>query len=156
NSRDFYAITDPNVALEFIVPQEDGIDLSGKMKADGTLDWTPPAGKWMVLRIGYSLTGHENGPAPAEATGLEVDKLNREYVKNYVDGYLKMYADAVGPENMGRDGISYLLTDSIEGGPQNWTDNILKEFKQRRGYDTRPWLPALTGVVIKSAEDTDR
>jgi hypothetical protein len=56
----------------------------------------------MVLRIGYSLTGHENGPAPAEATGLEVDKLNREYVKNYVDGYLKMYADTVGPETWAR------------------------------------------------------
>jgi hypothetical protein len=77
-------------------------------------------------------------------------------VKNYVDGYLKMYADTVGPESMGKDGISYLLTDSIEVGPQNWTDNILEEFKQRRGYDARPWLPALTGVVIKSSEDTDR
>ena len=114
NSRDFYAITDPNVALEFIVPQEDVIDLSGKMKADGTLDWTPPAGKWMVLRIGYSLTGHENGPAPAEATGLEVDKLNREYVKNYVDGYLKMYSNTVGADKMGKDGISFMLTGSAE------------------------------------------
>jgi hypothetical protein len=156
NARDFYAIRDPEVAPKFIVPQQDVIDLTGKMQPDGTLAWTPPAGNWIVLRIGYSLTGHENGPAPAEATGLEVDKLNREYVKNYVDGYLKMYADTVGPENMGKDGISYLLTDSIEVGPQNWTDNILEEFKQRRGYDPRPWLPALTGVVIKSTEDTDR
>jgi hypothetical protein len=156
NSRDFYAITDPNVAPEFIVPQEDVIDLSGKMKADGALDWTPAAGKWMVLRIGYSLTGHENGPAPAEATGLEVDKLNREYVKNYVDGYLKMYSDTVGADKMGKDGISFMLTDSIEVGPQNWTDNMLDEFQKRRGYDARPWLPALTGVVIKSTADTDR
>ncbi len=155
-ARDFYAIRDPQVAPQFIVPQEDVIDLTGKMKPDGTLDWTPPDGNWMVLRIGYSLTGHENGPAPAEATGLEVDKLNGGYVKNYVDGYLKMYADTVGPENMGKDGISYLLTDSIESGPQNWTDNILEEFKERRGYDPHPWLPALTGVVIKSTEDTDR
>ncbi|MGA2340067.1 MAG: glycosyl hydrolase, partial [Terracidiphilus sp.] len=156
NARDFYAIRDPQVAPKFIVPPGDVIDLTGKMTADGTLDWTPPIGNWMVLRIGSSLTGHENGPAPAEATGLEVDKLNREYVKNYVDGYLKMYADTVGPESMGKDGISYLLTDSIEVGPQNWTDNILEEFKQRRGYDARPWLPALTGVVIESTEDTDR
>jgi hypothetical protein len=156
NARDFYAIRDPHVEPQFVVSPGDVIDLTGKMTADGTLDWTPPTGNWMVLRIGYSLTGHENGPAPAEATGLEVDKLNREYVKNYVDGYLKMYADTVGPENIGRDGISYLLTDSIEVGPQNWTDNILEEFKQRRGYDARPWLPALIGVVIKSTEDTDR
>jgi alpha-L-rhamnosidase len=156
NARNFYAIRDPEAAPKFVVAQNDVIDLTGKMKADGTLDWTPPDGHWMVLRIGYSLTGHENGPAPAEATGLEVDKLNRDYVKSYVDGYLKMYADTVGPENIGKDGISYLLTDSIEVGPQNWTDNILEEFKRRRGYDARVWLPALTGIVIKSTADTDR
>ncbi len=156
NARNFYDLGDPKVAPQFIVPQDDVIDLTGKMSTDGALDWTPPAGDWMVLRIGYSLTGHENGPAPAEATGLEVDKLNREYVKNYLDGYLKMYSDIVGPALMGKDGISYLLTDSIEVGPQNWTDHILDEFKQRRGYDPRPWLPALTGVIIKSTADTDR
>jgi hypothetical protein len=156
NARNFYAIEDPKVAPQFIVPQADVIDLTSKMKPDGTLEWTPPAGNWMVLRIGSSLTGHENGPAPAEATGLEVDKLNRDYVKNYVDGYLKMYADTVGAKMMGADGISYMLTDSIEVGPQNWTDHILDEFQKRRGYDPRPWLPAMTGVIIKSSEDTDR
>ncbi len=156
NARDFYAIQDPHVEPQFIVSPGDVIDLTGKMTADGTLDWTPPAGEWMVLRIGYSLTGHENGPAPAEATGLEVDKLNREYVKNYVDEYLKMYSDTVGPDKMGSNGISYLLSDSIEVGPQNWTDNILKEFEQRRGYDPHPWLPALTGVMIANTADTDR
>jgi hypothetical protein len=156
NARNFYAIADPKVAPEFIVAPPDVIDLTAKMQLDGKLDWTPPAGKWMVLRIGSSLTGHENGPAPAEATGLEVDKLNRDYVKNYLDGYLKMYANTVGPDKMGKDGISFLLTDSIEVGPQNWTDNMLDEFQKRRGYDARPWLPALTGVVIKSTADTDR
>jgi hypothetical protein len=156
NSRNFFAIADPNVAPESIVPRPDVIDLTAKMLPDGALDWTPPAGQWMVLRIGSSLTGHENGPAPAEATGLEVDKLNRDDVKHYVDGYLKMYSDAVGPELMGVNGISWLLTDSIEVGPQNWTDHILDEFKQRRGYDPRPWLPALTGVVIGSTAETDR
>jgi hypothetical protein len=156
NARDFFAISDPKVAPQFIVPPSEVIDLTGKMQPDGTLDWTPPAGTWRVLRIGSSLTGHENGPAPAEATGLEVDKLNRDYVKNYVDGYLKMYADTVGTESMGADGILWMLTDSIEVGPQNWTDRMLEEFEQRRGYDARPWLPALTGVIIKSIADTDR
>ncbi len=156
NARNFYAIPDPKVAPQFAVAPADIVDLTSKMSAVGKLEWTPPAGNWMVLRIGYSLTGHENGPAPAEATGLEVDKLNRDYVKNYIDGYLKMYADTVGPEKLGKDGISWLLTDSIEVGPQNWTDNILEEFQKRRGYDPRPWLPAMTGVVIKSTEDTDR
>ena len=156
NARDFYAISDPEIEPEFIVPQADVIDLTGKMKPDGTLEWTAPPGRWVILRIGYSLTGHENGPAPVEATGLEVDKLNRADVKNYLDGYLKMYSDTVGADKMGKDGISYLLTDSIEVGPQNWTDDMLAEFEKLRGYDARPWLPALTGVVIKSTADTDR
>ncbi|MFP5249887.1 MAG: glycosyl hydrolase, partial [Acidobacteriota bacterium] len=145
---DYYAIADPKVAPQFTVPVRDVVDLTGRMQPDGRLDWTPPAGNWMVLRIGESLTGHENGPAPAEATGLEVDKLNRGFVKGYLDGYLKMYSAAVGPKLMGKNGISFLLTDSIEAGSQNWTDDILEEFQKRRGYDPRPWLPALTGVVI--------
>ncbi len=156
NSPNFYAIPDPEVAPEFAIKPTDVIDLTSKMKADGTLEWTPPEGQWMVLRIGYSLTGHQNGPAPAEATGLEVDKLDKEFVKGYLDGYLKMYADTVGQSMIGKDGISYMLTDSIEVGPQNWTDKMLSEFQQRRGYDARPWLPALTGMVIKSPADTDR
>jgi hypothetical protein len=155
-ARNFYAIADPRVDPKFVMLQADVIDLTGKMQPDGTLDWTPTAGTWMVLRIGSSLTGKENGPAPAEATGLEVDKLNRDYVTHYMDGYLKMYADTVGPEMLGAKGISWLLTDSIEVGPQNWTDHILEEFQKRRGYDPRPWLPALTGIYIKSTADTDR
>ncbi len=125
NSPNFYAIPDPEVAPEFAIKPTDVIDLTSKMKADGTLEWTPPEGQWMVLRIGYSLTGHQNGPAPAEATGLEVDKLDKEFVKGYLDGYLKMYADTVGQSMIGKDGISYMLTDSIEVGPQNWTDKML-------------------------------
>ncbi|MGC9197472.1 MAG: glycosyl hydrolase [Acidobacteriaceae bacterium] len=156
DARNFYAIPDPSVAPGFIVPQSDVIDLTARMRPDGMLNWTPPDGAWMILRMGYSLTGHVNGPAPAEATGFEVDKLNRDYVKNYVDGYLKMYTDTVGPQRMGANGISWMLSDSIEIGPQNWTDQMIDDFTRLRGYDPRPWLPALTGVVIKSTADTDR
>ncbi len=155
-TMDYYAIPNPSVAPKFLVAKDDVVDLTGKMKADSSLDWTPPAGNWMVLRIGESLTGHVNGPAPAEATGLEVDKLNRDFVKSYLDGYLKMYTDTVGPALMGNAGISFLLTDSIEAGSQNWTDDILDEFQKLRGYDPHPWLPALTGVVIGSSADTDK
>ena len=41
-------------------------------------------------------------PHQLRLPGLEVDKFNREYVKNYVDGYLKMYADTVGAEQDGQ------------------------------------------------------
>ena len=66
------------------------------MHPDGTLDWTPPEGRWNVIRFGYSLTGHLNAPASPEATGLEVDKLNAAYVKSYFENYLDQYKSATG------------------------------------------------------------
>ncbi len=152
----YYAIPSPPASPGSVVRNSDVIDLSSQMKPDGSVVWRAPAGKWVVLRIGYSLTGHENGPAPPEATGLEVDKLSRPYVKNYVDGYLKTYSDTVGAGLMGKAGIRYMLSDSTEIGAQNWTDDMLIQFRQLRGYDAHPWLPALTGVVVDSPLATDR
>jgi hypothetical protein len=137
------------------VRKADVIDLTSKMRADGTLDWTPPAGRWVVLRFGYSLTGHQNSPASPEATGLEVDKLNKGYVKAYFDNYLGQYKNTVG-ELMGKRGLRYVITDSWEAGVQNWTDDMFAEFAKRRGYDLHPWLPVLAGRVVESAEASDR
>lgn len=132
------------------------VDLTSKMRTDGTLDWTPPAGDWVVLRFGYSLTGAKNSPASAEATGLEVDKLNHAYVKNYMDHYLDMYKDAVGADLIGHRGVRYVITDSWEAANQNWTDDMMAQFTKRRGYDPRPWMPVLAGREVESAEASDR
>jgi hypothetical protein len=133
------------------------IDLSSKLKADGTLDWTPPKGTdWRVYRFGWSLTGKTNHPAPPEATGLEVDKYDAAAVRRYVETYLGMYRDTVGTDLMGGKGIRALLTDSIEVGPSNWTPRMAEEFKARRGYDLMTWLPALAGEVIGSPAQTEK
>jgi hypothetical protein len=110
----------------------------------------------VVLRIGYSLLGITNHPAPSEATGLEVDKLSQKYVKAYMDSYLDLFQDTVGRENMGKQGIRYLTSDSWEAGYQNWTDDLLAQFSKRRGYDPHPWLPVLAGHVVASAQASDQ
>jgi hypothetical protein len=152
---DLYSLATPAVPARDVVGRNDVVDLTSKMRPDGTLDWTPPPGRWVVLRIGYSLLGVTNHPASPEATGLEVDKLNRRYVKDYLDHYLGLYKETAG-ELMGKRGLQYMITDSWEAGTQNWTDDILAEFTKRRGYDPHPWLPVLTGRVVGSAEDSDR
>ena len=150
-----YAMATPSAPAADSVRKADVIDLTAKMRPDGTLDWTPPAGRWTVLRIGYSLTGRQNTPASPEATGLEVDKLSRTFVKNYFENYLDQYKDATGGL-MGARGLKYIVTDSWEAGAANWTDDMIPEFNRRRGYDMTPWLPALAGHVVESAESTDR
>ena len=107
-----YGYATPDNGAKDAIAKADVIDLTGKMQSDGTLNWTPPAGNWIVVRIGYSLLGITNHPATPEATGLEVDKLDRGYVKDYFEKYLDSYKQTVGPELIGKQGIRYVVNDS--------------------------------------------
>jgi (4-O-methyl)-D-glucuronate---lignin esterase len=152
---DYFALsTGTGVDLQGVDPSR-VLDITGHMKADGTLDWIVPKGKWRVLRLGYSLLGTTNHPASREATGLEVDKFDGSAVRNYLETYLGMYRDAAGPDLIGEHGVRALLTDSIEVGAANWTPRIVEQFKRLRGYDPTPWLPALTGDIIGSRGASD-
>ena len=153
---DLYEFATPPVAASDTVDKSSVVDLTAKMTKDGTLDWAPPAGRWMIVRFGYSLLGISNHPASAEATGLEVDKLNHVYVKNYMTRYLDQYKNTLGPDWMGKRGLKYVITDSWEAGAQNWTDDMIAQFTKYRGYSPIPWLPVLTGHVVESAEASDK
>lgn len=133
------------------------IDITAKMKPDGNLDWTPPKGSnWRVLRLGHSLLGTTNHPAPPEATGLEVDKFDGDAVRRYMQTYLGMYRDAAGQDMVGKKGVRALLVDSIEVGAANWTPKMVEQFKKLRGYDPLPFMPALTGTIVGSRAQSDK
>jgi hypothetical protein len=153
-ATDLYSVPTPEIKPDEAVDTSDVIDLTSSMKSDGTLEWTPPDGRWVLIRLGYSLTGHRNSPASPEATGLEVDKLNASYVRDYFTNYLDQYKDATGGL-MGKRGLQYIITDSWEAGTQNWTDDMMTEFAKRRGYDMLPWIPVLTGHIVESSEASD-
>ena len=55
---------------------------------DGKLTWDVPEGRWIVSRIAMATTGVTNSPATAEATGLEVDKMNKEHLESHFDAYI--------------------------------------------------------------------
>ncbi|MGN0190539.1 MAG: glycosyl hydrolase, partial [Candidatus Cryptobacteroides sp.] len=152
------AFTSPADLHDFPTPYSEGapepVDLTAFVR-DGKLEWDAPQGKWMVYRFGASCTGKENHPAPKEATGLEVDKLDADAWLSYFRNYLDMYKEASGAL-MGERGIQYLLTDSYEAQLQNWTPKMSERFLERNGYDMRPWLPALAGVIIGDSEQTER
>lgn len=130
------------------------INLTDNVK-DGILDWDVPEGSWKVFRFGWSLTGKKNGPAPAEATGLEVDKLDPLAWTEYFRTYFDMYKEASGGL-IGDRGIRNILTDSYEAGIQNWTPAMASEFKKRRGYDMLEWIPVLSGEIVASPEESEK
>ncbi|WP_219893018.1 glycosyl hydrolase [Aquisediminimonas profunda] len=153
---DYYAIGSGDAATAGFGPGQ-VVDLTDRLKPAGTLDWTAPKGHdWRVLRFGWSLTGKTNHPATPEATGLEVDKYDAAAVRRYMETYLGMYRDTLGPDKFGKSGLGAILTDSIEVGSANWTGAMEAEFRARRGYALRPWLPALAGFVIGSPDETER
>ncbi len=152
---DYYGLDAGIDPREAGIPATFIIDLTGKVSADGTLNWTPPKGKWKIVRMGWSLTGIENHPATAEATGLEVDKYDATAVRNYIETYLAGYEKAAGKDLIGAHGVRAMVTDSTEVGSSNWTPELLSQFHTLRGYDARPWLPALTGAIIGTRAQTD-
>jgi hypothetical protein len=144
----------PQVPAASSIQLPDVVDLTSKMDKDGNLNWDVPPGKWTILRMGYGLTGHTNGPATPAGTGLEVDKLNAKYVSSYFHGYMDPIEKALGPL-VGKS-LRMMMMDSWEAGMQNWTDDMIGQFTQRRGYDPRPYLPVLTGRIVGNSDISDR
>ncbi len=121
---------------------------------NATLTWDVPAGDWIVLRAALTPTGTQNGPAPAEATGLEVDKMNRVPLKAHFDAYLGVLLKRMPAAD--RRALKHVVADSYEMGPQNWTDGFAQHFRKRYGYDPLPWLPVLAGRIVGNADQSDR
>ncbi|HVS71798.1 MAG TPA: glycosyl hydrolase, partial [Phycisphaerae bacterium] len=144
----------PAVPQTSAIAPSNVVDLTSKMDKDGTLHWDVPPGKWTILRMGYSLTGSQNRPSTPAGQGPEVDKMNAQYVENYFHGYFGPLKKALGPL-MGKS-LRNVMMDSFEGGMQNWTDDMIAQFKKRRGYDPTPFLPVLTGHVVGNSDESDR
>lgn len=115
-----------------------------------------PKGKWRIFRFGHTTNGRTNyATAPTGGVGLECDKMSREAVRRYWEGYpmqlIKLAGDLTGKT------FQRMEIDSYEAGGQEWTRLMPEEFKTRKGYDLLPWIPALMGlVVIDSPEATQK
>ena len=136
------------------VQRRDMLDLTSSLTADGHLSWHAPAGKWVVLRLGYTPTGRTNHPAPAEGAGLECDKFSPAALDAHWDGFMQKVLDDIGP--LAGKALTTSLIDSYEVGGQNWNKNFRAEFQKRRGYDLLTYLPAVTGRVVDNAATTER
>ena len=113
-----------------------------------------PEGNWIVQRIGMRTLDITNSPASPRATGLEVDKLNREHLASHFDAFVGELLRRLPEKD--RTAFKYVVGDSYEKGSQNWTDQMESVFKDTYGYDPIPFLPALSGRVVQSADASDR
>ena len=129
------------------------VDLSAHLATNGVVDLKslprPPANTiWRILRIGFTSTG--KNCAPATLRGLECDKLSKRGLDAHWPNMPKRLLDVPGA----KDVVSISIIDSYEVGGQNWTEDFPAEFRKRRGYALDPYLPAVAGYCVGSAEET--
>lgn len=152
---DYMWADQPEVGDKALMVMSDQVlDITDKMSPDGTLIWDVPEGEWKVLRMGMTPTQVTNSPASPEATGLEIDKMSKKWVASHFDAFIGEILRKIPEDD--RKTFKVVVQDSYETGGQNFTDNMLEEFKERYGYDPLPYLPVYKGYVVNSPQESDR
>ena len=140
-------VSDEEIPPSACVPLDSIVDLTNKLKDDGTIDdWTPPAGRWKVMRFGYL------SQMAATGGGLQCDKYSADAARVVFKGWIGEMLRRV-PD--GKQVIKVLNIDSYEGGSLNWSPVLPEEFRSRRGYDLTKYLPCMAGVMIQSGGATE-
>lgn len=137
-----------------IATTDDVIDISDKLDDSGKLRWDAPPGEWMILRFGYTSNGARVSTSSGNWQGPVLDYLDADAMRWYWDSVIRPIISEAGP--LAGRSWKMIQTDSWELGGVNWTGNFPEEFKTRRGYDIRPWLPVLSGLIVKSRESSNR
>ncbi len=142
-----------DIAEEECVPSERILNLTTRLSQNGEITITLPKGRWHLLRMGHTSTGHTNATGGG-ARGLECDKFSRNAIKKQLNNWFAaIYKHA--PADVAQRVLTRLHVDSWECGSQNWSDNFAQEFKSRRGYDLTSWLPLYAGVPINSSAKSE-
>ena len=119
------------------------LDLTSKVDANGRLNWTAPQDKWTLYGLFTGLHGKMVERAAPGGEGYAIDHFSAAASANYFKHFDEAFK--------GQD-ISYLrafFNDSYEvddaRGQSNWTPLLFEQFKKRRGYELKNYLPALFG-----------
>jgi hypothetical protein len=144
---DFLLTDNPAKAGEQDTTLNQVVNISASTDADGHLTWRPPAaGKWEILRIGYTDSDARVSTSSGAWQGLAIDYLDRKAFDTYWDKTVAPLLQAAKPY-LGTT-LTGLATDSWELGGTNWTGRFADEFRQRRGYDPIPYLPVVAGRIV--------
>jgi hypothetical protein len=118
---------------------------------DGQINWTAPAGNWTVALPQWSF----RSGATKSATNSDGQKTNEQSLMDFLDPAADQqfvawvfdpYKQAAGDE-LGKTLLGF-RGDEPAFGFNPWTPNFPAEFQKRKGYDIRPYLPAISALNI--------
>lgn len=146
--------TEQELPASLAIPMSSVVNLTSKLDTNGKLYWQVPAGRWRILRMGHTSTGHTNATG-GSGSGLECDKFNPEIVQLQYQNWYGEIIKHIGP-NLSAEVLKGFHVDSWECGSQNWSSVFVSEFQKRRGYDPIPFLPAMAGFPIGGRDSSER
>jgi len=137
------------------------IDLTARLDASGHLEWSVPEGKWVILRTGYTLTGHPwskwkaypEGDTFKGGEGYEIDYLSRAALDDY---FAHLGKTVIDEARIAGGHLDYLWSDSWECGKLTWTQDFPNQFNRFRGYDLKAYMPVLAGYNVINADVSAR
>lgn len=130
------------------------LDLTAFVSHNGRLRWSVPSGRWTIIRYVCTNTGeHLKVPSP-NSDGLATDHLSAGATKRCIRYVIDRLRTAIPDLKGSALKTLYLASYEIQG--QIWTPDFLEQFRQRRGYDLKPFLPALHGGLVDNEQVTDR
>ena len=71
-----------------VVNPADMIDLTSRLRADGSIEGTLPEGRWTIMRFGVRNTGAVTSPAPAPGLGFETDKMDTTAISHHLNNFV--------------------------------------------------------------------
>ncbi len=129
------------------------IDLSTKLRKDGTLECALPEGRWKINRYVCTNLGVPLKRPSPNSDGLMCDHFGAEATV----AHLQHFIDRLGPRiDLGNSALKYLYNDSYEIRGPVWTPLLREEFIAWRGYDPVPFLPVLDGKTVINPEVSER
>jgi hypothetical protein len=130
------------------------VDLTDRLGPDGRLKWEIPAGTWLITRFVCLNTGETLKVPSPNSNGLATDHLSAEATSVFLNYLIAQLESEVG--DLSQTALKQLYLASYEVRGPIWTPNMLEQFRGYRGYDLKPFLPALSGHMIANTEITQR
>src|ERR1700723_35655 len=112
---------------------------------DGRLNLGPAGAARTAVFFIASRTGMMVKRPAVGAAGFVLDHYDKRAMETHLGAVGDRLLQAFG------DHPPYaVFSDSLEDEASDWTPDLLAQFKQRRGYDLTPYLPALVGDIGSS------
>jgi len=154
-SLDVAVLAFPNRGDKTIKDLSEIIGLTGDLDADGRLSWEVPSGEWVILRCVCTNNRERLAIPSPNSDGFMIDHFDPRATEMHFGHIIGRLQPELG--DFRETALKYLYLPSYEiRGKRDWTPRLTEEFRQRRGYDLRPFLPTLFGWTVQDREVAER